>query len=469
MTNSAQGHITIRRRAKNGEDGLPGSDALNVILTNESQSVACNADGTLKSGELAKAVTQIQVYKGTTLLTYNKDWSIDELVSDGGNFTKSNDSVSLTSFNTGSNSAYCDIAVMIGSDYIYKRFSVTKSKDGQTGGTGKAGLTFRETEWASGVYFRNDVDLDTSPRYLDIVIVYNSSGGLTTPLGVKFDIYEAKAAHNGVVSAADNKPGSGVSWSTYWQQVNQMLPIYTPLLLARLIKASEIDVDTLVAKLLKTANSGPRIEIYGSMLNVYGNFANPNIRFGVNANGQAVLTYYDNNGNKIYDLGPKGFDWGSIIPSSWSTLRLTKICDVITNDAIPSWDNVTSQAYTSFKNVTANSGAVYYQYYAGSNPSLTEADRANEKYLFVSENVNGSKIPDGWYAYSTSGEQYLQYMSEGTNNYIKPEDPAIYENADGVIDHDPIYTYILYEYVGGVQTRQISVFWNGTTFLLKDI
>ena len=81
----------------------------------------------------------------------------------------------------------------------------------------------------------------------------------------------------------------------------------------------------------------------------------------------------------------------------------------------------------------------------------------DEQYLFVSESVGSSKIPDGWYAYSTSGEQYLQYISRNTNNYIKPEDPAIYENSAGVIDHSPIYTYILYEYVGGIQTREICV------------
>ena len=236
-------------------------------------------------------------------------------------------------------------------------------------------------------------------------------------------------------------------------------PVYTSFLLARKIKASEIDVDTLVPKLLKTANSGPRIEIYGSILNVYGNFANPNIRFGINANGQAVLTYYDNNGNKIYDLGPKGFDWGSIVPSSWSGTKLTKVCNVQSGDALPSWSAITSQAITSIKDVSDTTGSNYYQYYAGSNPSLTEADRVNEKYLFVSKDVASSKIADGWYSYSTN-EQHLQYMSHNTYNWIKPDPSAIYEFTSGVKDQDPIYMDQILEYVGGVVTRQIDVYWN---------
>ena len=235
-------------------------------------------------------------------------------------------------------------------------------------------------------------------------------------------------------------------------------PVYTSFLLARLIKASEIDVDTLVAKLLKTANSGPRVEVVGSMLNVYGNFNNPNIKFGVNANGQAVLTYYDNNGNKIYDLGPKGFDWGSIVPSSWSSTRLTKICDVLSGDVRPTWSNITSQALTSIKDVSDTTGSNYYQYYAGSNPALTEEDYINEHYLFVNESVIGNKMPDGWYARSITGN--MQYMSNNTHNWIKPDPNAIYEFTYGVQDQDPIYMDQIIEYVGGVVTRQIDVYWN---------
>jgi hypothetical protein len=93
-------------------------------------------------------------------------------------------------------------------------------------------------------------------------------------------------------------------------------PVYTSFLLARKIKASEIETDSIVSKTLKTSDSGPRVEIYGSMLNVYGGSGIANIKFGVNSYGYATLSYYDNNGNLLYDLGPKGIDWNSIVPAS---------------------------------------------------------------------------------------------------------------------------------------------------------
>lgn len=64
----------------------------------------------------------------------------------------------------------------------------------------------------------------------------------------------------------------------------------------------------LVVSKLKTAETGARIEASGTMLEVYGNMA-LNIRFGVDDNGYAVLSYFNNNGVKLYDLGPQGLNY----------------------------------------------------------------------------------------------------------------------------------------------------------------
>jgi hypothetical protein len=55
-----------------GTDGLIGSDAYTVVLSNETYSISCNADGSVKTGEIGptgKAISDIIVYKGTTRLT----------------------------------------------------------------------------------------------------------------------------------------------------------------------------------------------------------------------------------------------------------------------------------------------------------------------------------------------------------------------------------------------------------------
>ena len=137
---------------------------------------------------------------------------------------------------------------------------------------------------------------------------------------------------------------------------------------------------------------------------------------------------------------------------------MTKICNVQSGDTIPTWGAITSQALTSIKDVSSTTGSNYYQYYAGSNPTLTDADRVNEKYLFVSKSVDSSKIPDGWYARSTNG--HLQYMSDNTPNWIKPEPDAIYEYTAGVRDQDPIYMDTIVEYIGSIPVREINIFWS---------
>lgn len=64
----------------------------------------------------------------------------------------------------------------------------------------------------------------------------------------------------------------------------------------------------LVVSKLKTAEAGARIEASGTMLQVFGKMA-LNIQFGVDDNGYAVLSYYNNNGVKLYDLGPNGLNY----------------------------------------------------------------------------------------------------------------------------------------------------------------
>ena len=53
------------------------------------------------------------------------------------------------------------------------------------------------------------------------------------------------------------------------------------------------------------------VRIANGLIEVLNNVGNCNIRFGLK-NGYAVLSYYDNNGNLLYDLGPNGIDASDI-------------------------------------------------------------------------------------------------------------------------------------------------------------
>lgn len=98
-----------------------------------------------------------------------------------------------------------------------------KGDDGSPGEDGKDGLQgciIRLTEWASGVEYRNDLDLvSNGPRYIDIVTIYANNKQL------KFQCSQTHTSSN------SNKPTAG-SASAYWQQLNDMVPMYTPLLFA---------------------------------------------------------------------------------------------------------------------------------------------------------------------------------------------------------------------------------------------
>ena len=93
-------------------------------------------------------------------------------------------------------------------------------EDGAPGKDGLQGCITRLTEWASGVEYRNDLDLvSNGPRYIDVVTIYANNKQL------KFQCGQTHTSSN------SNKPTAG-SASAYWQQLNDMVPIYTPLLFA---------------------------------------------------------------------------------------------------------------------------------------------------------------------------------------------------------------------------------------------
>lgn len=93
-------------------------------------------------------------------------------------------------------------------------------EDGNDGKDGLQGCIIRLTEWASGVEYRNDLDLvSNGPRYIDIVTIYANNKQLK---------FQCSQTHT---SSASNKPAAGAT-SAYWQQLNDMVPIYTPLLFA---------------------------------------------------------------------------------------------------------------------------------------------------------------------------------------------------------------------------------------------
>ena len=70
---------------------------------------------------------------------------------------------------------------------------------------------------------------------------------------------------------------------------------------------SGINAQLVRAQRLQTkGKNGIEVRIEDGMVQIFGAAGVANIRFGLDDNGYATLGYYDNHGNLLYDLGPKG-------------------------------------------------------------------------------------------------------------------------------------------------------------------
>ena len=80
-----------------------------------------------------------------------------------------------------------------------------------------------------------------------------------------------------------------------------------------MLNSNLINADKIMARqLLTTGSNGQSVSIENGLMEVYGTNGRCNIRFGVNSNGEAILSYYDMNGKWLYDLGPNKLDGGQL-------------------------------------------------------------------------------------------------------------------------------------------------------------
>lgn len=146
--------------------------------------------------------------------------------------------------------------------------------------------------------------------------------------------------------------------------------------IAALFKNGMLNADLIAAKVLESLGSnGARVAISDGMMEFFGsvNKTKPNIRFGLNSEGSAVLSYYDNNGDLLYDLGPSGI----------STMDKT-------NGTFTEYKFYTSQNLFGVSS-TPSSYGTYKTFTSSHNPpSISEtflvADNSYDSHLFPSLN-----------------------------------------------------------------------------------
>ena len=95
-----------------------------------------------------------------------------------------------------------------------------KGDKGDQGVQGIQGCIIRSSEWASGVTYRNDEDLTSGTRYIDIVMVRNNSAV------DGWDVYKCIKTHTSSSSITYTN-------TTYWTELSNVGPIYTSLIIAK--------------------------------------------------------------------------------------------------------------------------------------------------------------------------------------------------------------------------------------------
>lgn len=146
--------------------------------------------------------------------------------------------------------------------------------------------------------------------------------------------------------------------------------------IAALFVNGMLNADLIAAKVLESLGSnGARVAISDGMMEFFGsvNKTKPNIRFGLNSEGSAVLSYYDNNGDFLYDLGPAGISTMDKSNGSFTEYKFYTSQNLFGVSSTPS-------SYGTYKTFTSSHNP----------PSISEtflvADNSYDSHLFPSLN-----------------------------------------------------------------------------------
>ena len=430
------------------------SDAVSYSLISSVGHISITKAGTLSPGGF---IVYAKQHIGSVEVAYSDGYLVARGLQGGGNGTTTQiaapllgNQISVTGlkgFTSIITRLYTNASAASGwTDGYIAEVTVGVSVDGVDGAKGDDGRTGSEPR-VRGT-FKNGETYVWNEEYHDIILY--SFGGNYFPYRVA--AYGAKVVN----------PPTAEGGDANWERAEKFDFVATDLLLSRQIRADEIYTDGIVSRKMMTASKGARVEVYGSEIKVFGNSA-MNIRFGVNDDGMAVLEYYNNDGRKLYDLGPNGITKIPITESSWTIYHYKSLGTSI--------DSIYATAFGAYRGVTYQEGVDYYQYHAKIVAGVMDPDTAqyNGK-LFKSKSYTGGYIPDGWYCVTPSssegiGAMEAEYLLANPGDYrvlTSSDVPELDSRNETIYNVAPLYMKDLYHYVNGVITERKCAFWNGT-------
>lgn len=271
-------------------------------------------------------------------------------------------------------------------------------EDGAPGKDGLQGCIIRLTEWASGVEYRNDLDLvSNGPRYIDIVTIYANNKQL------KFQCSQTHTSSN------SNKPAAG-SASAYWQQLNDMVPIYTPLLFAENAvinflqgmefvvhnSKTDISVNTIIAGLV-----GGDIPLF------VGNSTPSNAPFRVAKDGAFVATKADITGTINASSGTIGnftIDEGALKSTD-------SFGDMLLSSNLIKFTGSKTNLYLGVDTWPASTGGALYGPIRAEVSRSAAGGTAGNYGVYI--NVTGAALSDGTTTAARQSGNHALYIPEG--------------------------------------------------------
>lgn len=271
-------------------------------------------------------------------------------------------------------------------------------EDGAPGKDGLQGCIIRLTEWASGVEYRNDLDLvSNGPRYIDIVTIYANNKQLK---------FQCSQTHT---SSASNKPAAG-SASAYWQQLNDMVPIYTPLLFAENAvinflqgmefvvhnSKTDISVNTIIAGLV-----GGDIPLF------VGNSTPSNAPFRVAKDGAFVATKADITGTINASSGTIGnftIDEGALKSTD-------SFGDMLLSSNLIKFTGSKTNLYLGVDTWAASTGGALYGPIRAEVSRSAAGGTAGNYGVYI--NVTGAALSDGTTTAARQSGNHALYIPEG--------------------------------------------------------
>lgn len=287
----AQGSITIRRRPK---DGNPGADAVRYWLVPSVSQVKKTDDGKYHPTSVT-CEKRKQTGNSSPIVTSEGTLKYQIGYTDNSTSNLTNYSSAIT---IPANCQWIKFVLYVNNiDVATETVPVVfDGKDGNPGPQGLQGCIFRRSKFATGFEYHNDSALtDTGLRYIDLVYLMTDN----TIYASHAKWFRCKKTHSSTESNAPQLTNNGTeSWLEFWEPLNTMVPIYTPLLLAddaiiTLMQSNQILIENdegVITAGMSGSLAGKKIRIWA------GSTTPDNAPFRVDVDGNLVATKADISG-----------------------------------------------------------------------------------------------------------------------------------------------------------------------------